>query len=122
MPKHRVLLVCPPHIFGESLESILRAAKDVTTIGPFTCEQDILSQIVDSRPDVVVLAGENAQDDSLKHLAACIIEQHPDLPIICTELRENLFRVFSTHTLPAHRANLLETIRKLPVNQSDATK
>jgi len=43
-------------------------------------------------------------------LTKTIIEKHPEISVIRTALNENVFRIFSTHTLPARGEDLLETI------------
>ncbi len=114
MQKQRVLLICSQHLFGESMETILRAAEDVELIGPWDLGEDICQRIAAAHPNVVVIADEDPQSEAVTHLTAAIIEQYPELSVIRTGLNENVFRVFSTHTLPARGADLLETIRNLP--------
>lgn len=114
MKKRRVLLVCSQHLFGESMETVLRVADDVELIGPWEPNQDVCQRIPEVRPDVVVITDEDPQNEAVVSLTATIIEQYPELSIIRTGLNENVFRVFSTHTLPARGADLLETIRNLP--------
>lgn len=114
-----MLLVCSQLLFGESMEIVLRAAEDVELIGPWELGEDVCQRIADARPNIVVIADEDPQDTAVTSLTAAIIEQYPELSVIRTGLNENVFRVFSTHTLPAHRANLLETIRNLPNKDSE---
>jgi chemotaxis response regulator CheB len=115
MPKRRVLLVCSQHLFGESLEAILRAAKDVELIGPWDLGEDVCRRIAEVQPDAVVVADENPQSDEMAYLTSTIIEQYPELSVIRAGLTENVVRVFSTHLLPARGTDLIETIRNLPV-------
>lgn len=115
MPKHRVLLVCSQHLFGESLETILRAAEDVELIGPWDLGEDVCQRIAEVHPSAVIVANENPQNDEIAYLTSTIIEQYPELSVIRAGLTENVVRVFSTHLLPARGTDLLETIRNLPV-------
>lgn len=119
MPKHRVLLVCSQNLFGESIETILRAAEDVELIGPWGFGEDVCQRIAAAHPDAVVVADENPQGDEIAHLTSAIIEQYSELSVIRAGLRENVVRVFSTHLLPARSTDLLDTIRSLP-SVSDA--
>lgn len=120
MEKRRVLLVCSQHLFGESMEMILRAEADVELIGPWDVEGDVCQQIPEARPHVVVIVEEDSQSERTAHLTAAIIERHPELSIIRAGLTENVFRVFSTHSVPARGTDLIETIRSLPVVTPDA--
>ena len=114
MEKRRVLLVCSQHLFGVGIETILRAAKDVELFGPWQMELGICQRIPEASPGVIVIVGEDAQDEETVHLTASILEAYPELPVIRVGLNENIFRVFSTHSHPARGTNLLETIRNLP--------
>lgn len=114
MKKQRVLLICSQHLFGESMETILRAAADVELVGPWELGEEVCQRIAEARPNVVVIADEESQEEVVAHLTSAIIEQYPELSVIRAGLNENVFRVFSTHTLLARGADLLETIRNLP--------
>ena len=112
MSKPRVLLICSQHLFGESMEMILRAEKDVELVGPWNLgDKDICERLVEASPSVVVIADENLQSEVAAELTKSIIEQCPNLSVIRTGLSENVLRIVSTHTLPARGDNLLETIR-----------
>src|SRR3990172_8081528 len=112
MQKQRVLLVCSQHLFGESIESILRAAQEVELIGPWSLAEDICQRIAEAHPNVVVIAGDDLPDQAAS-LTLAIIEQFPEVSVIRTGMAENVLRVFSTHTLPARVTNLLNAIRQL---------
>ncbi|MDL1919838.1 response regulator transcription factor [Chloroflexi bacterium CFX5] len=114
MPKRRVLLVCSNHLFGESMEKILRAEKDVELIGPLGLGDDVGGRITESSPDAILIADEDSQSEAAANLTSAILEKNPNLPIIRAGLTENVVRVHSTHILPASGADLLETIRNLP--------
>lgn len=114
MPTQRVLLLCSNHLFGESMEGILRAAADVDLIGPVGLEDDVHQHIAAANPHVVVIADEGVSGQRAAHLTASLVEQHPEIPVIRVGLNENIFRVFSTHTLPARVSDLLDAIRNLP--------
>src|SRR3990172_1109898 len=115
MPKHRVLLVCSQHLFGESMETILRAEADVELVGLWDVEGDVCQRIPEARPHVVVIVDEDSRSERITHLTSAIIEVYPELSVIRAGLNENVFRVFSPHSHPARGPDLLETIRNLPV-------
>ena len=122
MSKPRVLLISSQHLFGESIETILRAEKDVEMIGPWHLnDPNICERLVEAHPSVVVIADENLQSETAAELTKVIIEKYPELSVIRAALNENVFRIFSTRTLPARGDNLLETIRTciVPVHESD---
>lgn len=112
MSKPRMLLICSQNLFGESLEMILRAEKDVELIGSWNLgDADICERLLEVKPSIVVIADENLQSEAAAELTKSIIERYSELFVIRTGLSENVFRVVSTHTLPARGDNLLETIR-----------
>jgi DNA-binding NarL/FixJ family response regulator len=118
MPKPRVLLICSQDLFGESVESVLRCATELELVGPWSLEEGILSRIPEASPEVVVIADQDPTNEKAVHLATALMEQYPDLPVICTRLAQNMFRVFSTHTLPASSTDLLDSIHALSSTQS----
>ena len=110
MPTQRVLLVCSQRLFGESMEMVLRRATGIEVIGPWDLDDTVCSRIPEADPHVVVIAEEDPNNEKSVYLAATIMEQYPDLSVICMGLAENVFRVFSTKTLPARSTDLLEAI------------
>ena len=112
MPGPRVLLISSQHLFGESMEMILRGEKEIDLLGPWKLgEPNLLQRILEEQPSVVVIADEDLQSETAAELTKSIIEQCPELSVIRTGLSENVFRIVSTHTFPARGDNLLETIR-----------
>ena len=110
--KPRVLLISSQRLFGESMEMILRAEKDIELVGPWNLgDQDICQRVLEVKPSVVVIADEDSQSKIAAELSKSIIEQNSELSVIRAGLSENVFRIVSTHTLPARGDNLLETIR-----------
>ncbi|GER80554.1 MAG: hypothetical protein JETCAE02_00180 [Anaerolineaceae bacterium] len=121
MPTHRVLLICSQHLFGESIEKILRSEAEVELIGPWELEETVYERIAEVHPDAIVLADQNPKSDELARLTSAIIEKYPELSVIRAGLTENVVRVHSTHILPARGADLLETIRNLPAASAGAS-
>jgi DNA-binding NarL/FixJ family response regulator len=118
MPKPRVLLICSQDLFGESVESVLRCATELELVGPWSLEEGIPSRIPEADLGVVVIADQDPTNEKAVHLATALMEQYPDLPVICTGLAQNMFRVFSTRTLPARSTDLLDSIHTLSGTQS----
>jgi DNA-binding NarL/FixJ family response regulator len=115
MPKRRVLLVCSQHLFGESLEVLLRKAVDLDLIGPWEMNEDICDRLTDLDLDVVVIADEDPNGRGVVAFTNTVMHRYPDLPVIRTGLTQNIFYIVETHALPARGSDLLETIRGLPV-------
>lgn len=115
MQKRRVLLVCSQHLFGESLETILRRVENVVLLGPIEIsEEDIYSQLLELRPDAVIVVDEGDTKMPASYLTAAILQEFPSLPVIRAGLEQNIVRVFSTCTIPARSSNLLAAILNLP--------
>ncbi len=112
MSKPLILLISSQHLFGESMETILRADKEVETIGPWDLsDKDIDKRLADLSPSIIIIADENLLNETAAELTKTIIENHPKVSVIRTGLNENIFRIVTTRTLPARGENLLETIR-----------
>lgn len=115
MPKRRVLLICSQHLFGESIETVLRAAEHVELIGPWRLGTDVCLKITKVSPDVVLIVDTDSQSEDSANLTSIIMRAHPRLPVIRAGLTENVVRVHSTHIVPARGTDLIETIRNLPI-------
>lgn len=122
MPKHRVLLVCSQHLYGESLESLLRKAVDLDLIGPWELSEDICDRLTDLNLDVVVIADKDPNGQEIIEFTNTIMRRYPDLPVIRTGLTQNIFYVVETHALPARGSDLIETILGLPLMASEYRK
>lgn len=53
MSKSRVRLLCSEHLFGESMERMLRGAADLELIGSWILEVEVCQGIATVRPDVI---------------------------------------------------------------------
>lgn len=112
MSKPRVVLVTSQRLFGESVETILRAEKEAELIGPWNLEDsDICERLAEICPSVIVIADESLQSEKAAELTKAIIERHSSAFVIRAAVNENVFRVISTNTLPAGSDDLLKTIR-----------
>ncbi|MBM3124563.1 MAG: response regulator transcription factor [Chloroflexi bacterium] len=123
MSNHRVLLISSQHLFGESMETILRAEKEVELVGPWNLgDQDICERLTEINPSVIVIVDENLQNETTAELTKTIIEGHPEISVIRTALNEKIFRIHSTYTLPARGDNLLKAIRTCIAEAQDMPK
>jgi DNA-binding NarL/FixJ family response regulator len=112
MSKPRVLLISSQPLFGESMESLLRSESEVELIGPWDLsDPELVRRLNEAQPSVVVIADETLQGEIAAALTGALIEHNLELSVIRTGLDENVFRIFSTHLLPARGADLRETIR-----------
>ena len=116
MEKRRVLLLCAQPLLGEGLETILRKLEDVELIGPWAPTAQVLAHLSSQTPDVVLVAAE-AEHEEMAALTTQILKQFPDLPIVQIGLQENAVRLYTSQTLPARSADLIEAIRSLPIRQ-----
>lgn len=115
MDKKRVVLISVPSLLGEGLERILRGAEDMELIGPWNVDSQVLSQLSQLAPDVVLVAQEDGEQAGIASLTARIVEQYPDLAVVRIGLQHDTLRVYTSHALSARSAELIETIRSLPV-------
>ena len=120
MGKRRVALVCNKHLLGESLEHILGNLEDVELIGAWTCDAQLLPHLSNQPIDLLLIADEEPPSDQTTHLTVQILEAYPDLPVIRVTLGQNVLRIYTSHTLPARSADLVEAIRRLPLHEDGA--
>jgi len=115
--KRRVLLLWVQPLLGEGLEHILRGLEDVELIGPWVLDSGVLSRLSEAAPDIVIVAdGDGEEGERVVSLTAQILECYPDLPVVRIGLEQNTVRVYTSRTLPARSADLIEAIRSLPVH------
>lgn len=113
--KRHILLICPQHLFGAGLEAILRRVQGVELLGPMEISQeDTNACLLELHPDAVIVVDGGDSGASASRLTAHILQEFPGLPVICAGLDQNIFRVFSAHTLPARGSDLVEAILNLP--------
>ncbi len=119
MDKRTVILVCAPHLFGESLENLLRSSQDIRLIGPWELSADICDRLTDVHPDVVVIAEDGSEIEQIVSLTDQIMHRYPDLPVIRVGVNQNVMYIINTQALPARGSDLLKTIRELRWHRPD---
>lgn len=118
MEERRVLLLSAHSLLGESLENVLRQVEDVELIGPRVLDGNALARLPESAPDIVLIAEDEGECERAASVTSQILEQHPDLPIVRVGWAQNEIRLYTSQALPARSAELIETIRSLPIRHS----
>ncbi|RIK49106.1 MAG: hypothetical protein DCC57_12905, partial [Chloroflexi bacterium] len=80
-------------------------------IGPWPLDRQALARLAEEAPDVVLVAEGETPDA----LSVQILEHYPDLPVVRIGLSQNVVRLYSSRTIPAHSTALIETIRSLSI-------
>jgi len=114
MSKRRVLLLCEQDLLGESLEHLLGSLPDVELVVSRNPDDPTLERLFACAPDLLLIAQEEPTNQRLASLTAQVLEVYPNLPIIRLELEHNVFHLYTSQTLPARTADLVEAIRRLP--------
>lgn len=116
MDKKRVALVCSAHLLGESLIQLLSNLEEVQLLGPWPVRLTTLLLLKEQHPDLVLFAtASDAPDEDALHFVSRILDTCPDLPLVRAALADNSLRVYTTHTLPARSADLIDLIRNLKI-------
>jgi hypothetical protein len=114
--KRRVVLLATQLLLGEALANILSDQDDVELIGPFIPTPETIAHLSDQAPDIFVLVNEAKEVDP--SLAAQILSHYPDHPMLQVSTEESLVRVTTSESHTTSSAELLETIRSLPLRPS----
>lgn len=115
MQKRRILLLSAQPLLSEGLAALLGQEADVELLGPHDLAAFTLDGLAALHPDAVLLAAGEADPEAVSTLTLRLLREYPDLPVIHVGLSEHpMVRVFTSHILPARRADLLATIRSLP--------
>lgn len=120
MKQHCVLLLSDTPLLSEGLANLLGKTEDLILIGPRSVSGFTLSDLKACAVDVVLFAKQETDDAIANTVLLQILQHVPDLPVIQINLSgNNMVRVYTSHTLPARSADLIETIRQLPLQCSD---
>lgn len=121
MAKIKVVLLCGRSLLGESLEQVLGKLEDVELIALSEPDSTLPTRLAELQPDVVLIA-EEKNSRGQTSLTARILESCPTLPVVRVGLEQNIARVFTSHTLPARSAELVDAIRRLSSHRLDQTQ
>ncbi len=123
MKQHRVLLLSDHPLLSEGLTNLLGTMADLVLIGPRAVSSFSLSDLEACAPDVVLFAEQETDDVAANAILFRILQHVPDLPVIQIALSgHHIVRVYTSHTLPARSADLIEAIRKLSLQSSHETR
>lgn len=116
METHRIVLLSAHSLLSQGLVRLLRGTEGVELIGPLPLEGFRSAELAQHAPDLVLVAGQDADDPAAKALLVELLQAFPDLPIAQIGLSAgNSVRVYTSRTLPASAGDLLSMIRSLPV-------
>lgn len=115
MQRRRVLVLSRHTLLGESLECILGNLEDVEVIGSWLLDETVFEQVVTQPPDLLLIADEEDEVERVTTLAVKFLEKYPNLPVIRVKLGQNVVQVYTTQTVPARVADLVDVIRRLPL-------
>lgn len=116
MHRRRILVLSRQTLLGESLERILGEMEDVEVVGSWLLDDSALPALPSPSPDLLLIADDEVDAGGMTGLALHLMELHPNLPVIRVELDRNILQVFTSQTLPARVADLIDAIRRLPVS------
>lgn len=123
METHCILLLSTHPLLSEGLARLLRDKEDVVLVGPLPLEGFRSADLPQYAPDLVLVAGQDADDPEASALLVNLLHAFPDLPIAHIGLTAgNTVRVYTSRTLPASSADLLSMIRSLPVRNTGRDK
>jgi chemotaxis response regulator CheB len=109
--KHQVVLIPIQPLLGEGLQRIIQKFQDVDLISlPCTEWEKLDVCLKDIQPDMVLLAGEK-EDDQSTHLISNFLKRYENIPIVWVELETTKIRFFTSHSLTASSAELINAIR-----------
>jgi hypothetical protein len=112
--KHRLVLLCEPHLLGDTLENILLNLEEVDFLGSWSIDNQVMARLSEQTPDILLIGEEEKHREQLTQLTARILEKFPNLSIIRVSLANNTLQVYTSQVLPARTANLVEVIRNMP--------
>ncbi len=112
-----MLLLCAQSLLGEGRSVLLGGLSDVELVGPLGLDDPRLGCRLQDMPatiDVVLIAAEEEKTPALTALTAQILDHYPDAPIVRIGLKQGSIRLYTSRTLPARAADLVEAIRDMP--------
>lgn len=106
-----MLLICTQSLFHEGLQRIFQKLEDVELVSLDCMDlQTIDACLKDLHPAMILLAGEK-EDDRATHLISHLLKQYEDIPVVWAELEKTVLRLYTSRSLNANSADLVNTIR-----------
>jgi DNA-binding NarL/FixJ family response regulator len=113
MEKWRVLLVCEQPLLGESLENTLRLLEDVELVGCWRLEDCLPSRLAGQHIDLLIFAEADSPGEQITRLTAQLLDACPDLSIVRVALSRKDLRLYTSQSVPARTADLIDLIHHL---------
>lgn len=120
MRNRRVLLFSSRRLLGEIIEQTLCQGQGLEIVGHWPVDDQVIQRLENTAVDLVIITDEDTSPEQLSQLTAQMLDQFPDLPIFRVTLERSLMQVFSSHLLPASRADFIELIQQLPIKDQGA--
>jgi hypothetical protein len=116
MEKRQVLLIQMHPLLGEGLRRIFEKLDDVQLVNLDCADLPVSdARLKGVYPVMVLLAGEK-EDDRATHLISSMLRLYEDIPIVWVELETNILRLYTSHSLSANSAELINAIREHDAN------
>ena len=117
METRQVLLICLQPLLGEGLQRIFQRLDDIELVQLACTDLLAVEQVLAlGQPDVVVIAGELGEEPA-DHLLSMLLSRCIEIPVIWVNLEDSQLHVYSSRTLPANSAGLVNTIRQMTTGQ-----
>jgi DNA-binding NarL/FixJ family response regulator len=116
MLKRRIALLCGQDLLGESLEHTLRHFEDVEIVGAWALDDQVWSLLAAHTPDLLIIAEQEPLCEKSMQMTGQILDAYPSLAVIRVTLDQNVIHIYTTQTLPARSAELIDLIRQLPIS------
>jgi DNA-binding NarL/FixJ family response regulator len=110
-----VALFYSQQLLGESLAHLLSHMADIVLVGPWLIDEHALINLASQPPDIVLIADGEPPMEQAAILATQILDTYSELSVIRITLAQNIARIYSSSSLPARTADLVEVIRRLPI-------
>jgi len=110
-----VALFCSEQLLGESLAHLLNSIAEIVLYGPWLIDEEAMNNLKKQIPDIVLIADSESQSEQAAVLATQILDAFSDLSVIRVTLSQTVAHIYSSRAMPARSADLVEAIRKLPI-------
>ncbi len=110
--RHQVLLIQLQPLLGEGLQHIFMEQEDVDLVClTYPDLEKIDDWLHHLQADMVLLAGEK-KDERATRLILDMLQQYQDIPIVWIDLETNILQLYTSRSLTATSAGLLNAIRE----------
>lgn len=106
-------------LLGEGLQRIFQKLEDVELVHLDCWDlQAVETSLKDLHPAMVLLVGER-EDDQSTHLISDLLKRYQDIPVLWVDLETTVCRVFTSRTMSANSAELINALRTEGTNTFD---